>query len=193
VPHGDPSPPEIWDMASGQLIKVLEDCAAVDVVFVDEATLACGGRNGVALYDTNTWTKLANLADPTAPDARVNAVCVSCGNEKLIAGQFDGSITVWDVKQRKLVATYRAHGHPIGSVAIADDGRTLVTATWRANRVDVWNLVCGELVASWSVSGRYSGATTISPNGQILCMGHWLNPVPARIWRIRRGPDTEGL
>src|SRR5207247_9647251 len=101
------------------------------------------------------------------------ALAVSPDGRRLALGLINGTVQVWDVRQKTVAAAWVPHksGLPfITTLAFGPDGKTLATGC--ENMVKVWDLVEGpgrpdrELIqGTWkAVAGEYDGDKKLTPD-----------------------------
>jgi WD40 repeat protein len=56
----------------------------------------------------------------------VSAVCLTHDGRRAVSGSYDNTLKIWDMETGRLMAVFRGDG-PISAVAVASDGRTIVT------------------------------------------------------------------
>ena len=164
---------KIWNVQTGEIITVLQEDRVSDLAFSpDGTTLVLGlyNRGDVYIYDTNAWKRQAVLTDKVMGFGTVRALCFSADGNTLYTGHEDGIIAIWDMTGTRLVNTLRADGYSVSSLAISQDGRTLIHADPVVGNVRVWNLVCGEQVTCWNVPNSW-GLVSLSPNDESLFTG----------------------
>src|SRR5262245_56798653 len=114
-------------------------------------------------WDTATGREVLKVELPTgfsnialSPDAHT------------IAGRVGHAIRLWDARSGKELRPRLGHAGPIGSIAVAPDGRSAVSVGWWENDVLHWDLATGRLL------GRFAGSKTggldvaFSPDGTRL-------------------------
>jgi WD40 repeat protein/tRNA A-37 threonylcarbamoyl transferase component Bud32 len=97
----------------------------------------------------------------------VRSVSFSADGQLLASGSADGSVMVWDVANRKLVATLTGHTSFSWS-AISQDGLTLAGAD--ADGVKLWDLATGQLLFTLAETGVARFA--FSPRGTLLAIAY---------------------
>jgi len=66
--------------------------------------------------------------------AWVAAMAVSPDDRRVMLGYFDQTIRVWDIEHEREMFAFRATGGGLSAMAMADDGRRLVSGTWGGAR-----------------------------------------------------------
>jgi RNA polymerase sigma factor (sigma-70 family) len=73
------------------------------------------------------------------------AISYSLDGKTLVAGSWDGAITVWDFETRKVIREWDSHSDSVRAMALSPDGNRLATAG-RDSEISVWDMAQGELL-----------------------------------------------
>ncbi len=94
----------------------------------------------------------------------VNAVVFSPDRTTLASGSSDGTVKLWDVSRRELLATLEGHGDPVMAVAFSHDG---TLASGSLNGIKLWD------VATRNETATLQGIAPVafSPDGTLLASG----------------------
>ena len=128
-----------------------------------------------SFYDTESkvW-KLAfadavgkqGVQEVLSPVKGVSDMAATVDGKWLAAGSREGhAVVLWDVKQRKPVATFDAGGM-VHSVSFSPDGKLLAAASWEG-AAKIWNVESHELIKELSGYGRVH-RVLFSPDGNSL-------------------------
>jgi len=101
----------------------------------------------------------------------------------LVAGSWDGTITVWDPRTKQLIKEWESQAGPVRALAMSPDGTTLATAG-TAPGIRLWRRADGELLKIVEVpknvpSGDYYrdddaiDLLAFSPDGKRLLSANW--------------------
>jgi serine/threonine protein kinase len=104
----------------------------------------------------------------TGPSSAVNAVAFSAAGDAIAWGGQDGIVRVWDVAERKEVASLAGHQRPIGWLAFCAGDQRLVSAS--SDRVQVWEMPSGTESVALPEDGKLTCAA-ISPDGGMIARG----------------------
>jgi hypothetical protein len=128
--------------------------------------LAAGSRNGaVALYLQGTLAYLSELRPPSAQASPVSAVDVSSGSRYLAVGAVDGSLCVWDMKNRAIDVSFRdSAGGSAASVSIQRTAESRYVACARGSDLSVYSRASKRLVSKFLVEGVSVTAISFSPH-----------------------------
>jgi WD40 repeat protein len=116
-----------------------------------------------------------------------NAVFTNDG-KKIIAGNLDGVIKVYDVESKKEEREMKAH-EGVWAMALSPDGTKLATGGWDGT-IKLWNVADGKdlrTIKAHADTAKATGATVtsvaFSPNGQTLASGSIDGVV--KIWSVK--------
>jgi hypothetical protein len=118
----------------------------------------------VQLWETSTWRRLPPLTGFTA---QVHRLAFALDGKSLAACDHGGTIWLWDMVDRRPVATRRGHSTTIESVAFSPDGRRLATAGYE-NTIKLWDVALLQEVATLAGHDGYVGTVAFSPDGNTL-------------------------
>src|SRR5205085_4930029 len=93
--------------------------------------LTCGDRNSmITLWDIADLANIKLYAQlPTPHDRAVASLAFSPDNTTLASGGYDGTIYLWDVKERETLGPLKIVERPLKvTVAFALDGKTLLSS-----------------------------------------------------------------
>ena len=137
----------VWDLVEGKLARRIGagqiGSMVQAVVFgKDGKTLAAAegipcGSGAVRIFDVQSGQLAASFPEPKGV---VYSLALSPDGKLLAAGCGDAQAYVWNLEEKKLVATLKDHSLPVVSVSFATNGKTLVLATASLDKtVQVWD------------------------------------------------------
>jgi glutamine amidotransferase-like uncharacterized protein len=178
----------IWDIASGERVRVL-DVNDSHVTFSPDGTwMASAGYNApIELWDVDTWRVVRTLEGHSD---RVFGVAFSPDSTLLASGSGMGPsdvsdfvVKLWDVVSGQEIYTLRGHGGDVHAVAFSPDGEFLASASIDGT-VKLWDVQGGQLVHTlrhrdglWDVA--------FSPDGTLLASAGVEYMV--RLWDVESG------
>ena len=131
----------VFESASGRAAMLLPTVDVKSVSFsADGTTLASTGRDEIELWHVETGTRIGVLSRKwlSFPIA-----LISPDGATLASGQLDGSVLLWDIEGRNVIAELDGHMHGITSLAFSRNGKTLASlpmmkpsgyGTWRPEK-----------------------------------------------------------
>jgi len=136
----------------------------------DNSTLAIGTENrSIIIYDL-IWKRVINrLLDETSDSIRSLTFHRDLG--LLVAGDYSGSIRIWNYKVSILLNQFQAHSRNITDFAISSKNRTLASAS-RDGIIKLWDMDLWKQIGE--LNTFHSGVTSIkfSPLEDLLVAGY---------------------
>jgi WD40 repeat protein len=108
----------------------------------------------------------------------------------LVSSSSDGTISVWNLTDGRLLKTWRAHRSAIDKVAISPNGEIFATAG-DDKSIKLWSLKTGKLLHALKGHRDAVSSLTFSPDGGKLVSGSWDKTV--RIWQVNTGKLVKTL
>lgn len=179
----------LWDSATGQLLATLEghedQVRAVAFSPDGKFLVSQDAEDAVKLWNAADGQLLATLQDHVARQGikygvsaqlyGPDSMAFSPDGKLLVVGNQDKAAKVWDVANRKLLATLDVPEGSVLTVAFGAEGKLLVTRSGNdGNQVKLWDAASGRLLATLKESVTSLG---ISPNGTRLALGGKLHAV----------------
>ena len=93
---------------------------------------------------------------------------------------YENNIKIWDLATEELLSTLSGHSNIVRSVAISNDGSTVVSGS-RDGTVKIWDLATGELLSTLQGHSDSVKSVAISPDGSTVVSGS--NDTDIRVWR----------
>jgi WD40 repeat protein len=131
------------------------------VAFSPDGRLAASGADDIALWDVATQTMLLRFNY----SAQVWGIAFSPDGRWLVSGHDDGAVLVWDVAERKQVASFSEHAASVHAVAFSPDGKRLASAG-EDRSVIVWDAELGKKEAVLNWHNHRVTAVAFSPDGK---------------------------
>jgi eukaryotic-like serine/threonine-protein kinase len=118
-----------------------------------------------------------------------NAIFLS-DDERIAAGTFTGRLSIWSKSSGKLVRVLHAHNDEIRKIALADQGKTIVTSAldgtlrlWSSDSLESSPLMRGHLESVWRVVGARNRPLAVAVDHRD----------EARIWDLAAGQRVRTL
>jgi WD40 repeat protein len=166
-----------WDVGTKKQLKRIETQCTALAFSPDGKTLAVCEANALALWDPVTRTRGKELE--ARPDLLLQYLIFYDGGKRLLAANYDGRTTDWNVETGKAERKFSLHDPELGGTfygfILSPDERYLATMELlsdhkRSNRVQLWDLAGeGKPKSLWQKPG--TTAIAFSPDSQLLAIG----------------------
>jgi WD40 repeat protein len=131
---------------------------------LDGEITAYGSKDGVVrLWNLNKNEKLG--ADLPVSQKNVGDLVFTPDKTKLITGDMDSEVKVWDLAKREAIKTFQAHNLPLYTVVMSPDGKKFATVA--ENEIKVWDLQEYKELRSWTLPSAIKNLV-FSPDGKSL-------------------------
>ena len=180
----------LWDVETHQNIATLDHISGrnrsqvKDVVFSSDGQILATAGLHVKLWNINSQNEIATLQH----DKYVLALAFSPNGHLLAAGDFGGTIRIWDVATQKAVAQLEGDMSGVYTLVFSPDGRTLASAGYHG-LIKLWT------VADWTLHGTLQNRGTaftldFYPDGKALVStGHGA----VTLWSVDDGEEIASL
>ncbi|HMZ23003.1 MAG TPA: protein kinase, partial [Blastocatellia bacterium] len=135
------------------------------VEFSPDGRLLASAAEHIVLWNAATMQREAVLKY----SAIVWSVVFSPDGRWLVSAHADGSILVWDVRMRDIVANFNQHGGPVRAVAFSPNGKHIAGAGDDRSAI-VWNATTGRKEAALSDHDSRLNGVAFTPDGQSLAV-----------------------
>jgi WD40 repeat protein/serine/threonine protein kinase/endogenous inhibitor of DNA gyrase (YacG/DUF329 family) len=139
---------QIWDRASGKLVKALPpQPAAITSIAIDPLGkyLVTGAADQIArIYDASSGELLRQLVGHTAD---VTSVAITPDARRVVTGSVDTTVKLWDTTSAKELLTLSGHTQAVTCVVVSRDGQQVLT-TSRDGTAILW------LAEPWQVENK---------------------------------------
>ena len=122
---------------------------------------------------------------PTVPHAQiVNSIAFSRDGARLVSGDVNGILKIWDVRTRKLIRTFENGYGEVHAVAFSPSGKEVFAGRdgWSLQLIDT---ASGKTIQSFRGSDGTIKAAAFSPDGHQLATGGANND--AYLWDVQSG------
>jgi WD40 repeat protein len=122
----------------------------------------------------------------TSEFRRVVSVAIGSNSTTVVSANQDGFISVWRMRDGKLLRTLTGHRDSVFSVAISPDGKTIVSGSAGVDKtIKIWQLADGKLLHTLTGHRLYVNSVAISPDGKTIISGSGDKTV--KVWGLRDG------
>jgi WD40 repeat protein len=170
---GEDNSIRIWDVASGQLCKVLRGhgSAVRSCTFSpDGQSIVSGGEDqSIRVWDVQGYqeTRVLHAKVLTGHADGVLSARFSRDGQQIVTASRDRTAALWDASTGKPLRRFQeGHEYLVSWAAFFPDGRRLATGAGD-NSVRIWDLTAGTQLGIFAPVGRV-GALAISPDGNLL-------------------------
>lgn len=165
VSAGGDGTTRLWDVAGGRAVATL--AGHTDYV-LGVAVDSRGALLATAGFDTSVvlWD-LRGAALTSRPFTEIWDAAYSPDGKRLATAEGDHAVRLWDVVERRVLATFEGHGETVFSVAFSPDGRTLASAG-SDGTIRLWDTGGGAEPAVLTGQGGTVFAVAFSPDGRTL-------------------------
>ncbi|EDX85754.1 hypothetical protein S7335_3457 [Synechococcus sp. PCC 7335] len=175
---------KIWDGPVNKLERVLighTDTVRTVAVTESGKRLISGSGDGIKIWEPRSGELLYSL--PTPAGSPVWTVAISPDERTFISGDYNGTITVWDMESGE--ALYRQSvDMPVWSIAIAPDGKSFVSANDDGTIIQ-WDRASGNVIKEFVGHRSTARAVAITPDGNTLASGSWDTTI--KLWDLNSG------
>ena len=162
----------VWDWRAGKLVRGFSphNATVSGVAFSPDgrvmATCALARQDNLILWDTKTGAKVLDLR---GHEKSIYAMAFSDDGTRLVSGDKDGELIVWDVAKGEVVVRFRADVDKIRGLSF-EPGSNLVVATGsESRRTRIWKVDEKRLVREWMLSGEITALAYV-PGRPWLCV-----------------------
>jgi WD40 repeat protein len=181
---------KLWNWLDGTLMQTLKEDG--ERVWHPSINFSSDGENIAAIDSSNKiiniWNKNQNWKIfKIIKDSESNLWSLhyptnnSLGKQLIFSGNKDGTITIWNFQNGKIIKTFKAHNKAILNISSSPDGKFLATASEDAT-VKVWKTQNWQLEKILTDHKDWVNSVSFSQDGKLLATGSDDNTV--EIWRI---------
>lgn len=119
----------------------------------------------------------------------VESVAFSPDGKTLVSGGEDqeGSVKLWNVSQKRDIATFPGHESIVESVAFSPDGQLVASAS-RDKTIKLWDVADQQLHKTLSGHSSVVHAVVFSPDGETLASASRDNTI--KLWKVSSGENS---
>jgi len=141
------------------------------------------------------WYRLRHISDQSRMTLRghkklAKSVAFSPDGKRIISGNWDSTINVWDAETGDELRTLRGHKKCVESVAFSPDGRRIVSGS-DDKTIKIWDAATGTELMTLRAHGRSINSVAFSPDGKRIVSGSEDNTI--KVWDAETGAELMTL
>ena len=183
---------ELWDLKTGRQIWTFADHteSVTSVAFLPDgktAVFASGRRP--RLLDLHTGKEIRAFIDGTEY-VGVNSVALSPDNQVAVAGGWDKTLTLWDLRTGRQIRKLTGHVGWVNSVAISFDGKMILSGS-DDTKLKLWDLATGAEIRTFNGHSGSILSVAFSPDGKTVLSGS--EDTTVKLWDLATGSEIRTL
>jgi WD40 repeat protein len=141
--------------------------------------------SSLRLWDPETGTQIGKDWKDEENNAGAWSMALSPNGQTVASGYNDGTVRLWDVETRKVIAKWEGHTDLLGALYWSGDGKQVLSGSWDG-RARVWDVKSGKTVLAIKTGHEHVDAVIYSPDARkIATGGDYENAV--KIWDAKTG------
>jgi WD40 repeat protein len=132
--------------------------------------LTCSADSSLRLWDLETGTQIGKDWRDEGGDAGAWSMALSPNVQTVASGYNDGTVRLWNVETRKVIAKWEGHTNLVGALCWSGDGKQVLSGSWDG-RARVWNVKRGKSVLTIKTGHNWVNAVIYSPDGTKIATG----------------------
>ncbi|MEZ5943227.1 MAG: protein kinase [Planctomycetaceae bacterium] len=171
----------VWDMNSGEEHVSHKEPWFRAVSFSPDGRRFAAVGDSLKLWDAETGDELLDLTSRNV----IESLAFSPDGNRLIGGQSDGTIRIWDAMQYESVAHLQGHRKNLTSLEISPDGSRLVSGSDDKTAI-VWNTQNLRPEVIYEQHQDDVKCVTFSPNGKLVASAGYYDKT-VQLWDAGTG------
>lgn len=137
----------LWDWFTGNIIRTIikqHICSSIAISFSNTLLVSGQIEGNTSLYSFPSLEKQAKLKDPSR--SQISSLSFSHNNTKIITGNTEGLLKIWDLTEKIILAVFEGHSSYITSIYFGKNDEYLLTCSIGC-AVRIWDLTTNKEIA----------------------------------------------
>jgi len=179
---------KVWDINTGQLLKILEGHACR----VNAVILTRDGRRAISASADGIlriWNPINGQPLMTFPRSKghasnIRALALTRDDKKVISASEDGFLRIWDINTGEVLKILEGHTDLVSAVALTHDDQRAITASYDET-IKIWDLETGHVLKTLEGHTGRINALALTSDDLIAVSGS--KDKTLKIWDIEKG------
>ncbi|MBR8831642.1 MAG: WD40 repeat domain-containing protein [Chlorogloea purpurea SAG 13.99] len=183
VSSGDDGAINGWDWTTGEYLGLSLTHGSKVLALAstpDGGVLISGGLDGIRIWDMKVRRPIYRLA---WIGNAVYALAVKSDGVTLAAGENDGKVKYWNIRQGKLLSEFSPHKEAVTALLYTRDGQKLITGSVDRT-IKIWDAGTNRLLYTLKGHSARIRSMVLHPDGQTLASA---SDDGIRLWNISTG------
>jgi len=180
---------KVWDMKNGKELLTFKDPKGV--IEFSAISPDCSYVISASPYQVRVWhPDTGNTITVFDYETPVNDCAISPDGKMFVTANTNHSLSVWNIKDQKLVKTITGHENSVKRCLISPDGSFIVSASIDGT-VRLWNFNSGKELAKISGSIDEVAGLAVSPDASFVSVANQQNTVV--IWDVKKNCEWASI
>ncbi|MEM7064696.1 MAG: BTAD domain-containing putative transcriptional regulator [Cyanobacteria bacterium P01_B01_bin.77] len=184
VSEGNPGEINVWDVATGQLVKTLKGHTGIvwtmDTSPNDDFLVSASFDTDLIVWDLTTYDLRHRLTGHTQ---QINTAVFSPDGKQIASVSVDQTLRIWDAQTGKLLNVWDCETEP-HCVSFSPDGQSLATGH-NDGKIKIRNLPTGKITLVFQAHKNWIPSMDFSPCGNYLASGSM--DATTKLWNPKTG------
>ncbi|MEM8612403.1 MAG: BTAD domain-containing putative transcriptional regulator [Cyanobacteria bacterium P01_H01_bin.105] len=184
VSEGYPGEINVWDVATGQLVKVLKGHTGIvwtmDTSPNGDLLVSASFDTDLIVWDLTTYELRHRL---TAHTQQINSAVFSHDGKQIASVSVDKTLRIWNAQTGKLLTVWECETEP-HCVSFSPDGQSLATG-YNDGKIKIRNLPTGKITLVFQAHKYWIPSMAFSPCGNYLASGS--TDATTKLWNPNTG------
>ncbi|MEM9484526.1 MAG: BTAD domain-containing putative transcriptional regulator, partial [Cyanobacteria bacterium P01_F01_bin.116] len=184
VSEGNIGEINVWDVATGQLVKVLKGHTGfvwtMNTSPTDDLLLSASFDTDLIVWDLTTYEPRHRLTGHTQ---QINSAVFSPDGQQIASVSVDRTLCIWDTQTGKLLTVWECETEP-HCVSFSPNGQYLATGH-NDGKIRIWDLQTGKTKLVFQAHKYWIPSMAFSPCGNYLASGS--TDATTKLWNPKTG------